>query len=56
MIAVLSLLGLTVVLFAFEVLRVDLAALLIMVLLGALSYVPMLEGLVDVRQLFAGLA
>ncbi|MEM9602222.1 MAG: SLC13 family permease [Pseudomonadota bacterium] len=54
MIAVLSLLGLTVVLFAFELLRVDLAALLIMVVLGALSYMPMLEGLVDVRELFAG--
>ena len=56
MIAVLCLLGLTVFLFVSEVLRVDLAAMLIMVLLGVLSYVPGLGGLADVNHLFDGFA
>ena len=56
MIAVLVLLGFTVFLFVSELLRVDLAAILVMVVLGMLSYVPQLEGLADVRHLFDGFA
>ncbi len=56
MIVVLCLLGFTVFLFVSEILRVDLAAILIMVLLGALSYLPGLGGLADVNHLFDGFA
>lgn len=56
MIAVLCLLGFTVFLFVSEIVRVDLAALLVMVLLGALSYIPALSGLADVNHLFDGFA
>ena len=56
MIAVLCLLGFTVFLFVSELLRVDLAAILVMVVLGMLSYFPGLEGLADVRHLFDGFA
>ena len=52
MIAVLCLLGFTIFLFISEVVRVDLAAILVMVLLGALSYIPALSGLADVNHLF----
>ena len=53
---VLAVLGLTVFLFVAEIVRVDLAAILIMVLLGCLTYLPGLETLVDVRHLFDGFA
>ena len=53
---VLGVLALTIVLFATEVVRVDVAAILIMVLLGCLASVPGLEGLVDVEHLFDGFA
>lgn len=56
MIAVLSVLGFTVFLFVSEIVRVDLAAIIIMVLLGALSYYPPLSGLADVKNLFDGFA
>ena len=56
MIAVLCLLGFTIFLFISEVVRVDLAAILVMVLLGALSYIPALSGLADVNHLFDGFA
>jgi di/tricarboxylate transporter len=56
MIAVLGMLGLTVFLFVSEIVRVDLAAILVMVLLGALSYVPGLEGMADIDHLFDGFA
>ncbi|MDB2610296.1 SLC13 family permease [Amylibacter sp.] len=56
MIAVLCLLGFTIFLFISEVVRVDLAAILVMVLLGALSYIPALSGLADVNNLFDGFA
>ncbi len=56
MIAVLSLLGFTVFLFVSEILRVDLSAILVMVLLGVLSYVPGLGGLADINHLFDGFA
>lgn len=51
---ILALLALTVFLFVSEVLRIDLAAVLVLVLLGALSYVPRLDGLADPAQLFVG--
>ena len=56
MIVVLCLLGFTVFLFVSEIVRVDLAAILVMVLLGALSYIPALNGLADVKHLFDGFA
>ena len=56
MIVVLGLLLFTVALFVSEVLRIDFAAILVMVLLGLLSQVPGLESLANVSQLFDGLA
>jgi di/tricarboxylate transporter len=56
MVAVLSLLGLTIVLFAFEIVRVDIAAVFVMVLLGLLSLVPGLQGMADPMRLFDGFA
>ncbi len=54
MMAVLALLALTVFLFVSEIVRIDLAAVLVMVLLGALSYMPGLGNLADVSNLFSG--
>ena len=54
MMVILGLLGLTIALFAFEILRVDLAALTVLVLLGLLSVVPALHGLADPMHLFDG--
>ncbi len=54
MIAVLLVLGFTVFLFVSEVVRVDLAAVLVMVLLGGLSYLPGLENLAKIEELFDG--
>ena len=54
MMAVLALLALTVFLFVSEIVRIDLAAVLVMVLLGALSYLPGLGNLADVSELFTG--
>lgn len=54
MIVVLALLAFTVALFAFEIVRVDLAALLVMVTLGLLSQFPGLEKLADLNHLFDG--
>ncbi len=54
MVAVLMILGFTIFLFAFEVVRVDVAAVLIMVILGLSSLVPGYDGLVDTRHLFDG--
>ena len=54
MIAVLCVLGFTMFLFVSEVVRVDLAALSVMVLLGMLSYVPGLGNLADIGHLFDG--
>ncbi|MEM9582467.1 MAG: SLC13 family permease [Pseudomonadota bacterium] len=56
MMVVLALLALTVGLFVSEIIRIDLAAILVMVLLGALSYVPGLGNLADVNHLFDGFA
>ncbi len=49
-------LAFTVFLFVSEIIRVDLAAILVLVLIGILSYVPGLEQLADVSQLFNGFA
>ncbi len=54
MAAVLALLAFTVFLFVSEIVRIDLAAILVMVLLGALSYMPGLDNLADVNNLFSG--
>ena len=54
MIAVLCVLGFTMFLFVSEIVRVDLAALSVMVLLGGLSYAPGLENLADINHLFDG--
>ncbi len=54
MIAVLCVLGFTMFLFVSEILRVDLSAVLVMVLLGGLSYVPGLGNIADVSNLFVG--
>lgn len=53
---VLGLLFFTVVLFVSEIVRIDFAAILVMVLLGLLSQLPGLHSLADVSQLFNGLA
>ena len=54
MIAVLCLLVFTIFLFVTEIIRIDLAAVLVMTLLGALSYLPGLSNLADLSDLFAG--
>jgi len=54
MVVVLAVIALTIGLFVSEIVRVDVAAFSIMVLLGLLTMVPGLERLVDVRQLFNG--
>lgn len=56
MMVVLGLLGFTVFLFVSEIVRVDLAAILVMVLLGVLSYLPGLRGLIEINHLFDGFA
>jgi len=56
MMVVLGLLAFTVFLFVSEIVRVDLAALLVMVILGGLSYLPGLGGLADINHLFDGFA
>ena len=54
MVVVLGVLALSVFLFVSEIVRVDVAAIIIMVLLGCLAALPGLEGLIDVRHLFDG--
>jgi len=56
MAVVVGLLVFTVLLFVTEVIRVDLAAILVLVLIGVLSYLPGLGNLADVRELFNGFA
>jgi di/tricarboxylate transporter len=51
---VLGLLAFTVLLFVTEIVRIDVAAVLVMVILGGLSYLPGLGNLADVSNLFAG--
>ena len=54
MIWVLVLLGVTIVLFVSEVFRVDVVAILIMVIIGLSSLVPDFNGLVPISRLFDG--
>ena len=54
MMVVLGLLAFTVFLFVSEIVRVDVAAVLVMVILGLLTLVPGLEKIVDARRLFEG--
>ncbi|MFK7940689.1 MAG: SLC13 family permease [Roseovarius sp.] len=56
MAVVLGLLAFTVFLFVSEIIRVDLAAILVLVLVGIFSYVPGLDNLADVNHLFDGFA
>ncbi len=56
MIVVLGIVIFTIVLFAAELVRVDVAAVLIMTLLGVLIFVPGLEGLLSPDLLFSGLS
>ncbi len=53
---VLALLAFTIFLFVSEIVRIDLAAILVMVILGLLSQHPSLTNLADVSQLFDGFA
>ncbi len=54
MVAVLSLLTLTVILFVTEIVRVDVTAIIILVVLGLLGYTPGLENIGDTSTLFDG--
>ncbi len=54
MMLVLAILALTIILFAFEVLRVDVAAICIMVLLGLTTLIPSINPLIDQQDLFSG--
>ena len=56
MIWVLAFLGFTIYLFVSEIVRVDVAAIVVMVLLGLTTVVPFVPPLVDVRHLFDGFA
>jgi len=53
---VMATLAFTVFLFVSEIIRIDLAAILILVILGMLSYLPGLGNIADVNQLFDGFA
>lgn len=53
---VMAALAFTVFLFVTEIIRVDLAAILVLVIIGILSYVPGLGNLADVNRLFDGFA
>ena len=53
---VLGLLAFTIFLFVSEIVRIDLAAIMVMVLLGLLSQLPGLGNLADINQLFDGFA
>lgn len=53
---VLAVLALTVFLFVSELIRIDLAAILILVIIGLLSYIPGLTNLADPAHLFEGFA
>ncbi len=54
MMLVMGILAITIALFAFEILRVDVAALCIMVLLGLTTMIPGIEPIIDRSELFAG--
>ena len=54
MIVVLGLLAFTVFLFVSEIIRIDLAAILVMLILGGLSTMPGLGNLANGAELFSG--
>jgi len=54
MMVVLGILSFTIFLFVSEIVRVDLAAVMVMVTIGTLSYLPGLGNLADVNRLFTG--
>ena len=54
MILVLCILGITIYLFAFEILRVDVAAICVMVTLGLTTLIPKIEPLISQQDLFSG--
>jgi len=54
MIVVLALLAFTIFLFAFEIVRVDVAAIIIMVLLGISTMIPVIDPLLSQQELFSG--
>jgi di/tricarboxylate transporter len=56
MMVVLGLLAFTVFLFVSEIVRIDLAAILVMVLLGLIAQLPTMENVADVSHLFDGFA
>lgn len=56
MAVVMAALAFTIVLFVSEIIRIDLAAILVLVVIGILSYLPGLERLADVNHLFDGFA
>jgi len=56
MMVVLGLLGLTIYLFVSEIVRVDVAAVLVLVLLGLISMIPGLANVADPNELFVGFA
>jgi len=56
MVVVLAVLAGTIAMFVTEIVRVDIAAILVMVLLGCLTVVPGLENLVEIERLFDGFA
>ncbi|MBV1895341.1 MAG: SLC13 family permease [Rhodobacteraceae bacterium] len=56
MAVVMAALAFTIFLFVSEIIRIDLAALLVLVLIGILSYLPGLAQLADVNRLFDGFA
>ena len=53
---VVALLTFTIFLFVSEIIRIDLAAILVLVIIGVLSYFPGLERIADVNHLFDGFA
>ena len=54
MMLVIALLGVTIALFAFEILRVDVAAIVVMVLLGLSTMLPWFEPIISREALFSG--
>jgi di/tricarboxylate transporter len=51
---VMALLAITIILFAFEILRVDVAAIVVMVLLGLSTTLPGIDAIIDRQDLFSG--
>lgn len=54
MILVMGVLGVTIILFAFEILRVDIAAICVMVLLGLTTMIPGIDPIIRRDELFSG--